>query len=182
MSTEDLIDEALFSASEGLPDYERFSYTINEVLKFDGKTLTEWQSEVALPKFNEVSSLQEQETMNKLFLDKCEIVSRCLSRAKSSYHLSKIHYRNNLLRKKDEIIRDIHAWNDNPNNTKKRVPGSDILHDMAKKSCLEIYTAYSIAKLFVEFWEVQHSKISMMNYRLSSMTTMKNIESKLGTY
>ena len=170
----DITEDAILTVTEGLPDYERYTYAIHNVVLFNGKTLNQWQEEVVVPQFSGLSSLQEQDMLNHAYIERCEVVMSNLARAKSAKGYANMHYKSTIIKEKDRIVAEYARTN-------RKLPSNERVEDLAKIRHMDGYIASHLADTFYEFWEVLYQKINMINFRLTGMNTMKNIESRLST-
>lgn len=178
---EQLIEDAIFSVADGVPNYDRFTYAANAVLEFHGKTASDWIEEVSLPVFQDEMELDELEHSNQAYFNATEIIMSNHARARNSFNYADIHYKRSLIHAKDQIMRDINTFNSNPSNsTKRRMPGKETMEEMAKEKILNVYTSQKIAKLWFEFWESQYEKLKLASFMLTGMNTLKNVESRIG--
>jgi hypothetical protein len=178
---EQLIEDAIFSVADGVPNYDRFTYAANELLQFNGKTASDWIEEVALPSFNDDMELDDLDRSNQVYFNATEIIMSNHARARNGFNYADIHYKRSLIYAKDEIMKEIHEFNRSPaNSTKRRMPGKETMDEMAKEKILTVYTSQKIAKLWFEFWESQYEKMKLASFRLTGMNTLKNVESRIG--
>jgi hypothetical protein len=176
-----MIEEAAITVAEGVPTYDRYTYAAANALEFQGKTMSTWISELELHPLRENMSVEELETFNQKYLEISEQIMSNLSKARANFGYTNIHYRRKLSETKKQIVESIYRYNEESGNPKKkRIPGKESLEDMAKDENETVWTAYKIAEIWLGFWEDHHEKMKLASFRLTSLNTMKNIESRLG--
>ena len=158
--------------SEGYPDYDRFTYLITNGLKFNGKTLDEWGESIRFPQIELSMSIEELELFNIRFINVTEIIMNNLGRARAAYDSTRsIYYKN----KNKKIALAL-----NPaDGSRPKLPRTDLFDAQIKNDIADSYMAYKIAEVSFEFWKVHYDRLKLMDNRLFSMNTIKNIESRI---
>lgn len=176
---EAIINDLAESVNDGIPNYDRYSFIANNSIKFRKKSINEWIDATKLPEIKEKMSIDELEEFNHKFLNINEIIMSNLAFARSGFNTAKLHYSSKILKAKTDIIREIHEWNNTNSNKPRRVPGSEILEEQAKHRCIEVYSAFQLAEMFYEFWQIMHDKLKLIDNRLTGMNILRNVESRL---
>lgn len=170
--TEILAEDLILDVAEAYPNYDQYNYTVHNLLKFRGKSITEWQQEVRIPPATEVMSLNSIEEYSRIMIGLAETVMHNLAYARSSYDTTKMHYENALNKAKMGIY-------NKAQEKKARIPAKEALEDIAKATIKDLYVAYKIADMFYEYWKVNYDKIKILDNRLTGLSMIKNVESRV---
>lgn len=155
----------------GIPDYERISFIANNSLLFRGKSLNDWATELSFAGLNDDLSLEDLERYSGNFIRQGEIVMTNLSYARASADLAKLQYSRKMFAIKESIL-------DERAGSGVRAPSKEVLEIMAIKRSTDDYAAHQIAEILLEFWITMHSKLKLINDRLTSMNILRNVESR----
>lgn len=179
--SQDMAEDAIETIAVGTADYDRFTYASQSVIQFRGKTLDEWTQLSKMPEFISTPTLEELEQANIEFIKVSELIINNYGRAKSAYQYAKAHYEATIRKEKSRIISDTARYNALPTTTKaRRIPGAEVLEDRAITNQEQLFVAYSISKIFRDFWETKFELLKQVNFRLTGMNSLKNTESRLG--
>jgi hypothetical protein len=171
MSQEELNNGLLESVAMGYIDYDSYAQGVTEKVNFRGKTLIEWKQDIGIPVVNQDMSIQELEYFNMRFITVNETVSNNLALARSAYDASRLHYVAAMCAAKSTI--NIEVTEQRNNGGKNRMPGAEILHEMAKSRCMNVYSAYKTSQMFYEFWKIHYDRLRLLDSRLTSMNHLK---------
>lgn len=155
----------------GMPDYERISFIANNSLMFRGRPLNDWATELSFKEVGDDLSLEELEGYSINFIKQGEIVMTNLSYARASMDLAKLQYNRKMFAVKESIL-------DERSSAGARAPSKEVLEIMAIKRSADDYSAYQISEILLEFWVTMHSKLKLINDRLTSINILRNVESR----
>ena len=112
------------------------SYAANSGIEFRGRSLDEWANILIFPELSSSNniSLHELEKYNIVYLKLVETIMSNYGYASNSYNMSNLKYLIELDKQKSALMSSI-------NNSNKRLPSKDVLHEMAKSLCMSTYTS-----------------------------------------
>lgn len=166
---DDVTADAIINIAEGVPSYDRYIDCSISALLFQGETIEQWIENIKLPEMPDNVSVIELEDFNNKYMVITETIMKNYSIAKTGFNYSIIHYKKALNSAKNDLISSYNRQN-------KKIPGKELLEDLAKNNIMDVYTACKIAGMFLDFWEIQFEKIKLASYRLSAMNSLKSQE------
>ena len=165
-------EDAISSITMSIIDYNRISEIANDSIVFRGKTLNEWSAMIAIPSLTRSPSIEEIEEYNRKFIEISEIIRVNLSYAQSSMDFAKIEFSKRATIAREQIISEIRREG-------RRIPGKDTLEYMIKDRSQDEYMAYKIAEMMYTFWKNQYDMLKLFDNRLTGLSVLKNVESKI---
>lgn len=156
---------------DSIPEYERLVFAANTSIKHKGKSLDEWAEELSFPGLDNSISIDELESYSVYFINVSDKVMTELCHARAAFDFSKLNYARQIMDAKQKILEERAA-------TGARAPGSEILDNLARNRVIDVYSTYKIAGLISDFWKLMHDKLRLVDSRLTSLSVMKNVESK----
>lgn len=167
--------------NEGEKDLSLSSYYLNltnfveHKIKFNGKSIAEWQIELAFPDISDNLTEEELLRVNKISVKLFELIFKNASIAKSHLTASKAVLDKTLNVKKE-------AYRNSLIENNKKIPSLETLNGKVLLECEKESQAVVIAQIFYDFWEYYIQNIKLYNTRITSLNITKHHELKNSNY
>lgn len=179
LELEDIDFSIAENISRGVYTYDKTLFYSSQSLKYEGKTLSEWNEELEFPFIDDDDDLAVRfQEISICYIKLNEVIHSNLGIAKAAYHMAELYYRNRMTKKKAEIRRNIEAKNQTKGTS--RMPGIDTLEAMAEADCLSEYASLKISEIIFEFWQTMSFRLKNIDSRLTSLSILRSAEIKAG--
>lgn len=148
-------------------DFEVHVLNLESSIVFKGKTLSQWNKELAIPTVStdQDISLAQLEMLHLKALNTIETVMSNLSIARSAYIAAKSNHEANMIRNHKSTREELESTGKRPTN--------DFVQKVCEERCLKTFKIYSMSDLIFSFWNTQSYKLNQFNERLTSLNYTK---------
>lgn len=155
----DLIEESL--------NFELYVLEIENSLVFKGRSLDQWNKELAIPTIGvrQDLSMVELETMHLKTLSSIETVMSNLAISRSIYLRAKSEHEENMIRTYSIVRDELELANKRPTN--------DFVQKICEERCLTTRNRFNLSEIIFEFFQTQSYKLKQLNERLTSLNFTK---------
>lgn len=167
MSEEQVQDDVVDFLQES-SEFEAHLINLENSIVFKGKTLDQWNRELAIPtvSVSQDLSIAQLEQLHAKALNTIEVVMSNLSIARSAFIASKSNHEVNLLRSYKAISEELDIEG-------RRKPSNEYINKLCELRCLKTFKIYAMSDLIYNFWNTQSYKLNQLNERLTSLNYTK---------
>lgn len=155
--------------------YLNLTDLVENKLKFNGKSINEWQEALVFPTINDNLTESELLRVNKVSVKLFEAIFKNASTAKSHLTITKAALDKIINRRKEKYRDQLIAEG-------KKIPTLETLHNKILLECEKESQAVIIAQIFYDFWEYYIQNIKLYNTRITSLNITKHHELKNNSY
>lgn len=148
--------------------YEILVDFIDHKMLFEGKSISQWLKDLALPLIPDHLDSLQMIKLNQRAVFLSEIIYNYVSLSKARLIGAKAAYTKKLSIQK-ELIRE----------SFEKKPSESVIENKAINNSANEATAMTIAEFFFEFWKNQAEKINAFNTRLTGLNIAVNQENKI---
>lgn len=144
-------------------EFEVHVLNLETSLVFKGKTLDQWNKELAIPTVSvsqDISTAQLQ-MLHMKALNTIETVMSNLAIARSAYIAAKSNHEANMIRNHKRTREEIETTGKRPTN--------EFVQKLCEERCLNTFKTYAMSDLVFNFWQDQSYKLKQLNERLTSL-------------